>query len=521
MSFLQRLRTKWPLPVVLFFIALFAIGYIAHDDYGVSSDEPIMLRYGIETYDWLFHGGAQLDVPDWRFHNPIVQLVMVSAQYVQGSNMGTDIWFLRHWLNFLMFFATILIFYRIATRLFPGWKLPLLGCAMFVISPRIFAHAFYNPKDIPALLFFTAAMLTLLRVREHPSIWRLVIHALACAVLISLRSFGLIVVVFTLWTFLSMAIDSRIKTLKQSVILAISFIVATLVFMIIVWPRLWSHPFANFLGAITDNTGRVANTLYFGALLQGNPWHYLFVWLGITTPVIYSLLFIIGTILLFAKYVRSPISAIRALPDEMLCLLWFWVPALALIIFHIGIFNEWRHVMFIYPGFLLTALLGLRWLMTLRVPNFAFMPTCSIAIVLLQICATAVWMVRNHPLEFAYFSVPSSWVEGNFEMDYWGLSYRQGLEYVFAHDKRDQVNVFPAERIAVGSALTLPLADWNRLNFVDADKADYIVDAFINSNYQPRIPLSQAIYTVQVDGLPLLAVYRGPDTNGVYADRGQ
>jgi hypothetical protein len=51
-------------------------------------------------------------------------------------------------------------------------------------------------------------------------------------------------------------------------------------------------------------------------------------------------------------------------------------------------------------------------------------------------------MVQAHPQEQLYFSfLPSSEVAHLFERDYWGLSYRQGLEWIAAHDPAPVLNV--------------------------------------------------------------------------------
>ena len=46
----------------------------------------------------------------------------------------------------------------------------------------------------------------------------------------------------------------------------------------------------------------------------------------------------------------------------------------------------------------------------------------------------SVWMIENHPIQNAYFSLPARYVQHNFELDYWGLSFRPALEYLL----RDQ-----------------------------------------------------------------------------------
>lgn len=502
MNVLRRWRSAWPTPALVFFGLLFVVGYIAQSHYGVSSDEPTLLKYGIDTLAYL-QGGPAPTIIDWNFHNPIIQVVLTVLQNIQGSTMGTDIWFLRHWVNFLMFFITVACFFRIAMRISPDWKLPLLGCAFFVLSPRLFAHAFYNPKDIPTLLFFTASMLTLLRYREYPSIDRLIMHALLCAILVSLRSIGLVIVGFTFWSIL------RSTSWKVAGKATGWYTLALVFFTIGLWPRLWSSPVTHFIQAMTSGTVRAGGTLYMGEVTTSTPWHYAFVWIGITTPLLYSGLFLTGTIGFLVTALKRPIAMIKELPDELLFFLWFWLPIAGLIATGSGIFNEWRHLLFVYPGFLLLALFGVQmvwhWLTGKK-----WLQRGAIAILALCTGSTALWMIRNHPYEYAYFSVPTSLVKDRFEMDYWGLSYKPALEYILATDTKSSIDVYAAERIAVGSALTIPNEQLQRLNLVDASDAEYIVDAMITNDYKPRFPEDTLLKNIEVDGLTIINIYRNP-----------
>jgi hypothetical protein len=140
----------------------------------------------------------------------------------------------------------------------------------------------------------------------------------------------------------------------------------------------------------------------------------------------------------------------------------------------------------------------------------------AMALVVLCTGSTTIWMIKNHPLEYGYFSIPSAWVRGNFEMDYWGLSYKPALEYILETNKNSTINVYAAERIAVGSALTIPMEELNRLNMVDASEAEYIVDAMITNDYKPRFDESALVKNIEIDGLILAKIYRGPDTTGIY-----
>ena len=82
--------------------------------------------------------------------------------------------------------------------------------------------------------------------------------------------------------------------------------------IVLLWPYLWANPISRLIDAVIVS-GRINfNTLnlYLGDVLEANemPWHYNLVWIAITTPLVYSLLFIFG----FANQVTRPIREIKS-----------------------------------------------------------------------------------------------------------------------------------------------------------------------------------------------------------------
>jgi hypothetical protein len=100
----------------------------------------------------------------------------------------------------------------------------------------------------------------------------------------------------------------------------------------------------------------------------------------------------------------------------------------------------------------------------------------------------AVFMVRNHPFQYVYFNylLPHNkpeYIRKNFEMDYWGVSYRQSLEYILNHDNSKRINIC-AESGTPGfyNSFILPEKERIRINYVSLDKADYFIT---NYRYHP------------------------------------
>lgn len=493
------MRFRWTQLITAYvFVLFFAVGILVHGDYGVSADEPAVRKFGLDAFIYLFHGGPVPTELDWQFFNPVVPIFLHILERVFGLTDGRDIWFMRHFVTFLFFFGTIVAFYHIARLRFRDWKLPLLGCAMFILSPRLFAHGFYNPKDIPALFLFTMSAWTLLIFLERRHRWSLLIHIFFTALLISTRVFGLLMPVFSL-LFLWSTRDRM--TLKWST----TYIIGLLLILIAVWPLLWSNPL-NIIGAFLNTTSRSGGGFYFGESFStsGVPWHYLPVWIGITTPVVYSFFFLIGLVIAL-RYGRSLCTSQEMRPTGIV-LLWFTLPVLALMIFPIGIFDEWRHMLFLYPAFLLIALEGIWWAMMIAKKYHPLLHIGIYGLIGLQMISTGFWMLKNHPFEYVYFSIPTQFIAGQFDLDYWGLSYRAGFEWIVENDAREHINVAVIGRVGKAAADTLPLADWERLYFVEAEDADYILDTFRDSNYRGVFSPEKEVHAIEVDGLKILAI---------------
>jgi hypothetical protein len=122
----------------------------------------------------------------------------------------------------------------------------------------------------------------------------------------------------------------------------------------------------------------------------------------------------------------------------------------------------------------------------------------------------AAFMVRYHPHQNVYFNALAGGprgAHGKFELDYWGLSYRQGLEFVLESDAAARIPVHAATAAGRYNADILKPADRMRIVFVeDVENAKYHVTNF-RWDRERFAPEAEA-YTVRIDGAPIMAVYR-------------
>ena len=70
-----------------------------------------------------------------------------------------SVYLLRHLLTHLLFLAGGLGGYALAFRLYRSRLLALVALGLYLLHPRLYAHSFFNSKDLPFLSLFMLALL--------------------------------------------------------------------------------------------------------------------------------------------------------------------------------------------------------------------------------------------------------------------------------------------------------------------------------------------------------------------------
>jgi hypothetical protein len=498
------------------------LGLLCFRHYGVATDEGTMDALGMATEDYVFRGAKWPDNPAWMYHGTVVEFPLQIIEGFFAERDDVQRTYLRilaqHFSVFLLFFFGLAMLYLLAKKRFRDWRWALLSCLFLLLTPRFFAHAFYNSRDIPTMVFFLAAIYTLVRLLERRTILRTVLHAFATAVALALRMPALILIVITL---LFVALDSAEKwrtgnalNLKRTGLLCALYLACVPLLTIMLWPFLWEHPLQHFLAAYRFMSSFEGNQLFLGHTYQITPWHYIPLWMAVTIPVVFSVFFAVGLCILFFSFGKSPRTILAHHRLDLLFLAWFFLPLLSIFLKGASIYTEWRHVYFLYPAFLLIAVGGIRsvagWIAKREGRLKLALGGTLAGLVALQLLSTGIWMIRNHPLEFAYFSVPPRWAQAVYAPnppDYWGLSYREAMRVLLQSDS-GIVSVYSPDNTAYQNAYNVFPQSLGRLMRVPTPaEAMYIVTR------DPRdaegLPL---LHPIAVDGMLLSGVYKGPVT---------
>jgi hypothetical protein len=517
MKLFTRITKKMDLATwaaILFFISLLILGFMIYSNYGISCDERAQIDTGIMNFTYVVHGNPALLTIRDRWYGPFFEVFLAAVQ--DGSTIQ-QLYLTRHLWNFITFFVGCIFFYLLARRLTRHNGLALIGTLCLVLSPRIFADAFYNSKDIPFLVLYTMSLLSMFWFLDKQTLWRGLFHAILTAATLAIRLPGLVIPALTILGLL-IEIITRRTPWKPVVPFFFLYLGTTIGFGILFWPALWPDPWHGFFTAFQfmSHFPFDVSMLFMGQTISSIhlPWFYIPVWIAVTTPILYLLTFIPGLMTIVwhqRSWLRKEISPDQR--DEVLVLLAFLLPLLTVILIQSVLYDAWRQMFFIYPPLLLISIKGLHWIW-LQLKTRLSQPLSfglGIAALLIGLLSTGLWMINNHPYQNVYFNrlagKDMQTVQQNYMMDYWGLAYREGIEAILAVDDADHIDMLVETGAGKSAQQILPLEESNRIHAVaTVAEADY----FIGNYYMlsKPYPFKDELYAVKIGNAKILSVYR-------------
>lgn len=506
-----------------FFTAYFLLGVSIVRDYGLSWDEPYVRKTGIMAYRYVTGLDDELLRYVDRDYGTAIELPLIAIERWLNIESPQKVYYMRHTLTFLLFFTGTIFLYLLAVARFKHWAMALVGVGMLLCSPRIFADSFYNSKDIGLLSAFVIAVYTLTYYLKKPTWKRALVHGAVSAFVIAVRLPGLTIIGLTVgFSLLDTFFHQPRRPLGVSLRGLLVYIISVFGFVIAFWPYLWSDPIGHFLHALRS----MSSYTFGGAVVRYTgrdmpvtdiPWHYPLVWVGTTTPFVFTVLFLAGAGSILQRCVRNIRHAYQQYRDDCIYIAWFVSPILAVILLGSPIYDGWRHLYFIYPAFVLVAVVGIERILQLS-GKLSSIKRKSILVFLafllvVTIARVIYYMIRYHPYQHLYFNVlvgGMAEVKRNFVLDYWGLTYREGLTYIAGHDPRREITVYFDQ----GNTDTIHiLPDKDRFRFiplVSSGGADYILSTHLDDYSLPTAGTPKgykASYNVIIDGVNVMTVF--------------
>lgn len=538
----QLLNTYRRYLIFFSFLLILFSGLFSVKDYGVSSDESDQRHSGFVELNYIGEKIAPsilnrykgdriyIDLSDEkyqdRFSGHLLNTVSAFFEVIFKIEDRRNVFIFKHHIYFLLFFFSLISFYKICQIRFEKWYISILGVLIIFLSPRIFANSFYDPKDIP---FFSMLIFSVhfgLLFFNNRNFKYLIYFSIFNALVISgIRIFGIISPILILSSTILYTFIVK-ENFKKNILLISSCLILSIIFSIILKPFLWSNPLTNFLNSFKylGEFGELWNipNLFFGEIIFARdvPWYFSIVWISITTPIFYLVLFFIGFSFYLVnslRYLKNNFSNKTFYYDSIFFSLLI-IPIVGSIILRESSFNSWRHLYFIYPYFVIFSLIGFENILNYLKINYIKNYFYIFFIMILFFNFT--WIVKNHPYQYAYFNILAGKKNLNreFDIDYHGLSYKQNLEFIIDNDDRDKISI-------VNNSINKPQLFKYSLNKKDRErfiidqnitKPDYIITNFFLDKIKKYKKISSEIIEneyvlfneIKVDGNVINAVYK-------------
>ncbi len=499
----------------LLLLALFvAIGLFNFKDYGVAWDEPLAREIGLVYYNYEFKGDQKLVTYEEREHGSGFELPLIYLEKMLNiSDNKRAVFQMRHLATHLFFLFSAFCGYLLFYSLFRRQSVACLGFMLLVLFPRIYAHSFFNSKDVPFLSMFLIS-LAVCRVAftTNKTRWYILlgtVTGLACSIRITgillPAAYSLMCGADIVSAFIN---KKRPLLLVKQFSLFLAFFCASL---ILFWPTLWSSPVHNFIECygLMAHYGRWGGDVLFNGILYPGvklPWLYAPEWFCITIPILWLLAGFTGIIWTWVSFIKKPLEGLQNtdLRFYLLCTALFILPVAMIIILHSLVYDDWRHLYFIYAPFVVLVLF------TINKLSVGKMRWPMAAICLLQVSALSFFMIKNHPFQSVYMnefvSRDKEYIRKHFEMEYWACGQKQAIDYILAHDHADKIKVAVSTQLD-NNIITLPEHDRERILRVESPRdADYFVTSF--RTHPDDYEYQNIFYNVTVLNSSILRVYK-------------
>ena len=460
--------------------ALFlAVGVAVVDDYGQSLDEADHREIAADNLDFILgRRGFEDSGNIWkrpkehhnRYYGIAFDLPLLLVERALGLADSRDVHLSKLILTHAFFLFGGFCCWLLAHRLFQSRLLATFAMLFFLLHPRLYAHSFFNTKDIPFASMFMAALLLThwAFARGAPRVF------LACGagvgVLVNLRPMGLTlfaaVLAMQALDFMRASTREERKRILQA---GGAFVLAAALTLYAASPYLWADPAAFFASVETlaKHPNR-AIELFQGEFIDGwdPPMRYLPVWFSISTPPAVLLLGLAGAAWILRQGAERPAEALGNGPLRFALLLGacFAAPIAAVALLGATLYNGWRHLHFIHAPFSLLAAFGLHWLASRNSRQRAG----AYGLAAVGLAAVVASMVAIHPYQHLYFNflvdrTTPERLRSQYQMDYWGTAVRDGLKHLLERYPQSPIHVISLHAKIDRLAATLPEADRRRI----------------------------------------------------------
>ncbi len=435
-------------------LALFAIvGAAVLEDYGIANDEGVQREIGIASFNYILGDLDALPEDVDRYYGVAFEVPLIAVERAFGLGIHRGIDLSRRLITHLFFLIGGFFAWLLAYRLFGSRLVALFAMLLFLLHPRLYAHSFFNTKDLPFLSMFMVALYLTHRAFRRDSVWAFALCGAGAGLLANMRIVGVMMIPAVLGL---LALDAFHATrrdgwsgMKPALANAAAFSGAFAAVLYAAWPLLWRDP-TELVDAFQVMSWHTTHAL---SLFRGEPvrypnvpWDFIPTWILITTPPAALILVALG-IAAVARLCAADWRGMLANATArfgLLAVAFLILPVAAVIALNSNLYNDWRQMYFLYAPMCVLAAFGLNLIMEL-VAAKPRLRAAACGLVALGIALVVVQMVRLHPYQQDYFNplVGKSDIADRWTMNYWRIFHKEALDAL--------LEIQPSGRIAVMS----------------------------------------------------------------------
>ncbi len=523
-------------PILIFTVYLL-IGIRIFKDYGITVDDPIERDTSLSVFNSLFpYTCTEEDNSEtcpkkedmntyWdKNHGTFLQQPTALAEYLKHYRMDLrTVFWIRHLWTFVNVFISQIFFFFLLKKRFNSASAGIFGILAFIFSPRLFGNSFYDIKDMLFYAWFVISLFFLGELFENPCWLTALLLGIVSAAAANERIIGGIIPALGILFLLQDAITKKYswKTIFTCLLILFSSVSLT---WILITPVSWHNPFQQLWDVIHESSNFIRlkdyKNLYMGELVSASklPWHYLPVWILISTPIFYSGLAIWGSVCSVYTICRKKLipSKNQQLDISMLLIL---ILSLGYVILRRPIlYDSWRHFFFLYAEILYFSVYAFDRLFKRKSTIIRLLLSIFCVI---SFAATGSWMVKNHPYEGVYFNpFFRSYGLNHFDRDYWMLSTKECLEFITKNTEDARITIWDDGADIQNLLYSLSPQERSRISSINYGAGGEPAAFLINNNHTSKdpamaYPFYKLIHEIKVDQIPVAGIFERDDTDKI------
>jgi Tfp pilus assembly protein PilF len=509
---------------------------------GINADDKFQVDYSQKLVNYYATFGKDttaLNIPDGNMHlyGGFFETVTGFANKALGfkpAEIGYH--HVRHVSSAILGWVGMLCAALLAA-LIAGQRAGLITLIILLLSPRFVGDSLMNPKDIPFAAGYIMALYNMaaaLNRMPNPGRWNLAGLAVGLGIALGTRAGGLLsfgmLGMFAGLHFLAQNGGLRAfsdgQKLKKYALMVVGTAAAGFVFALLFWPYALQAPLTNpfiALSKFADLEVKI-RVLFEGVNMMSDktPWYYPVKWIFYTIPLA-SLLGLFGFGLLFPRLYK------RHNPLWVSMVLFAAVFPVFYVIYKNSVIHDgWRHLTFAYPPLAICA--GLFWNELAEFFSGRKQLQWAVyGITGLLLADAGLFIAANPSMPYVYFNPVAGGTAGaygQFETDYWGVSTRQGIEWleqqgILRPDMPETVVIatnmyYSTKQLCAkyGDKVKVKYLKWER-RYDDAWDYGLYPTRFLDGStlQKGKWPPDNAVHVIEAGGAPIMAILKDSERN--------